>query len=122
MQLIIQNGWEMTTERKINFQNGNVRDMLPQGSESTFDYVLNYLQQNIIVISVYQWEPVWDKLLFCRTDKFGDQFENNMFSILISCKKTKTKNPFKGIFSDSNNIFLWHKSEDINKKRLFPKF
>ena len=20
------------------------------------------------------------------------------------------------------NIFLWHKSEDINKKRLFPKF
>ena len=29
---------------------------------------------------------------------------------------------FKGIFSDSNNIFLWHKSEDINKKRLFPKF
>ena len=29
---------------------------------------------------------------------------------------------FKGIFSDSNNIFLWHKSEDINKKMLFPKF
>ena len=28
----------------------------------------------------------------------------------------------KGIFSDSNNIFLWHKSEDIKKKRLFPKF
>ena len=29
----------------------------------------------------------------------------------------------KGIFSDSNNIFLWHKLEDINKKkRLFPKF
>ena len=28
----------------------------------------------------------------------------------------------EGIFSDSNNIFLWHKSEDNNKKRLFPKF
>ena len=28
----------------------------------------------------------------------------------------------KGIFRDSNNIFLWHKSEDINKKWLFPKF
>ena len=27
----------------------------------------------------------------------------------------------KGIVSNSNNIFLWHKSEDINK-RLFPKF
>ena len=31
-------------------------------------------------------------------------------------------NLLKGIFSDSNNIFLWHKSEDINKKKLFPKF
>ena len=30
--------------------------------------------------------------------------------------------PVKGIFSDSNNIFLWHESEDINKKSLFPKF
>ena len=29
---------------------------------------------------------------------------------------------FKGIFSDSNNIFLWYESEDINKKSLFPKF
>ena len=29
---------------------------------------------------------------------------------------------FKGIFSDSNNIFLWHESEDINEKSLFPKF
>ena len=31
-------------------------------------------------------------------------------------------NKFKGIFSDSNNIFLWHESEDINEKSLFPKF
>ena len=30
--------------------------------------------------------------------------------------------PFKGIFSDSNNIFLWYESADINKKSLFPKF
>ena len=29
---------------------------------------------------------------------------------------------FKGIVSDSSNIFLWHESEDINKKCLFPKF
>ena len=28
----------------------------------------------------------------------------------------------KGIFSDSNNIFLWYESEDTNKKCLFPKF
>ena len=28
----------------------------------------------------------------------------------------------KGIVTDSNNIFLWHESEDINKKSLFPKF
>ena len=28
----------------------------------------------------------------------------------------------KGIVSDSNNIILWHESEDENKKSLFPKF
>ena len=28
----------------------------------------------------------------------------------------------KGIVSDSSSIILWHKLEDINKKRLFPKF
>ena len=27
----------------------------------------------------------------------------------------------KGIFTDSNNIFLWHESEDINKKKLISK-
>ena len=29
---------------------------------------------------------------------------------------------FKEIVSDSNNIILWHESEDINWKSLFPKF
>ena len=24
----------------------------------------------------------------------------------------------KGIFSDSNNIFLWHESEDMNETRI----
>ena len=33
-----------------------------------------------------------------------------------------TPDVLKGIFSDSNNIFLWYESEDINKKSLFPKF
>ena len=28
----------------------------------------------------------------------------------------------KGIVSDSNNIFSYHESEDINKKSLFPKW
>ena len=28
----------------------------------------------------------------------------------------------KGIVSDSNNIFLWHESEEINKTSSFPKF
>ena len=28
----------------------------------------------------------------------------------------------KEVFSDSNNIILWHESEDILKKKLFPKF
>ena len=31
--------------------------------------------------------------------------------------------PIKGIVSDSKDIFLWqHKSQDIDKKGLFPKF
>ena len=28
----------------------------------------------------------------------------------------------KVIVRDSNNIFLWHESGDVNKKSLFPKF
>ena len=28
----------------------------------------------------------------------------------------------KGIVSDSNNIFLWHESENINKKAYFQNF
>ena len=28
----------------------------------------------------------------------------------------------KGIFSYSNNIFLWYESEDINRNSLFSKF
>ena len=37
-------------------------------------------------------------------------------------KDSRTGHFVKGIASDSNNIFLWHESEDINKKSLFPKF
>ena len=42
--------------------------------------------------------------------------------IINTFLKKKKCMHLKGIFSDSNNIFLWHKSENINKKRLFPKF
>ena len=31
-------------------------------------------------------------------------------------------NKRKGIFSDSNNIFLWHESEDKQKKAYFQNF
>ena len=37
-------------------------------------------------------------------------------------KFTTVNVKLKGIFSDSNNIFLRYESEDINKKSLFPKF
>ena len=37
-------------------------------------------------------------------------------------KYIKYKEFIKGIFSDSNNIFLWYESADIKKKSLFPKF
>ena len=40
---------------------------------------------------------------------------DNMFLAII-------RKRIKWIFSDSNNIFLWHESENINKKSLFPKF
>ena len=36
-------------------------------------------------------------------------------TIILLCK-------LKGIVSDYNNIFLWHESEDINERNLFPKF
>ena len=29
---------------------------------------------------------------------------------------------FKGIFTDFNNLFLWHESEDIKKKTYFQNF
>ena len=41
----------------------------------------------------------------------GDQVYRDDLTFLI-----------KGIVTDSNNVFLWHESEDINKKSLFPKF
>ena len=31
------------------------------------------------------------------------------------------KEYLKGIFTDSNNIFLWHESDDINEKKLISK-
>ena len=40
----------------------------------------------------------------------------------VGCAAENLMDIFKGIFSDSNNIFLWYESEDINKKSLFPKF
>ena len=36
--------------------------------------------------------------------------------------KGSSESLVRGIFSDSNNIFLWRESEDMNKKSLFPKF
>ena len=47
-----------------------------------------------------------------------------MYQTELGCDVVKVKlNPkLKGIVSDSNNIILWHESEDINKKSLFPKF
>ena len=32
------------------------------------------------------------------------------------------KEMFKGIFNDFHNMLIWHESEDINQKSLFPKF
>ena len=45
------------------------------------------------------------------------------FCILIFVSTSNAQiSPIKGIFSDSNKVFLCHESEDITKKSLFPKF
>ena len=45
--------------------------------------------------------------------KFQAKISQSLFSSLYT---------IKGIVSDSNNIILWHVSEGINRKSLFPKF
>ena len=44
-------------------------------------------------------------------------FSTEKFFIIF----TKT-DQIKGIFSDSNKIFLWHETKDINKKGYFQNF
>ena len=44
------------------------------------------------------------------------------FTRVFTGRYTLHEKQLKGIFIDSNNIFLWHESEDITKKSLFPKF
>ena len=46
--------------------------------------------------------------------------EGNSLTSVVKADEWNTP-LFKGIFSDSNNIFLWHESEDINKKKLISK-
>ena len=41
--------------------------------------------------------------------------------VKVVCRKAVIKLKFKGIFSDSNSIFVCHASKDIKLKRLFPK-
>ena len=53
---------------------------------------------------------------------FSKQFENLKIEHKTCPILVWVYFPLKGIVSDCNNIFLWHESEDINKKSLFPKF
>ena len=48
----------------------------------------------------------------------SDQYMVHHINLVLVCIWPS----LKGILSDSNNIFLWHESEDINKKSLNPKF
>ena len=45
-----------------------------------------------------------------------------LFLLFVSTDEHGKQLTLKGIFTDFNNIFLWHESENINKKSLFPKF
>ena len=48
---------------------------------------------------------------------------NPMSEVMVQIDQLKLgiSQTLKGIFSDSNNIFLCHRSEDTKKKRVFPK-
>ena len=66
-----------------------------------------------------------NKTVVVTTQLYGlKQRYDNFFDIVFKPRQPKGDgyHPLKGIVSDSNNIILWHESEDINKKSLFPKF
>ena len=43
--------------------------------------------------------------------------ENIIYRITSILQKSRVQHAIKGIVSDSNNIILWHESEDINKNK-----
>ena len=69
---------------------------------------------NLVLYNVHHWRKTYKYRLVYGLEP-GVWNRNLKHFTLKSCI-------IKGIFSDSNNIFLWHDSEDINKKSLFPKF
>ena len=58
------------------------------------------------------WEKEEQGFVLCVSSDLNHVVTSSQFTL---CK-------IKGIVSDSNNIFLWYESEDINKESLFPKF
>ena len=62
------------------------------------------------------WDPVAS--LYQNVASIGD----NRIFCFVFCLKHWIMHIVKGIVSDSYNTCLWHKSDDINQQRLFPKF
>ena len=59
------------------------------------------------------------KILKEYSVNFSTKYKHAWQKCSRSCSSPKD---FKGIFSDFRNIFLWHESEDVNQKSLFPTF
>ena len=89
------------------------------GQSKIFLYIFSYFVMIIVLLlllcKVELGVMFVDMSLFRTRSKMVNEFLNYWFW------KVRLNFQFKGIVSDSNNIFLWHETEDINKKMIISK-
>ena len=91
-------------------------DILLQRYEYFFEFKNNVKHKNLSPLLACN-----SKSIFLTSDSFPlimSHMRSNFVS--FSCLQPTTV-CIKGIVSDYNNIFVWHKSKDINKNRFFSK-
>ena len=90
------------------------------GDEATI-YLL-WLRSAAWVICNQNMYAVWHISKFSQLCYQFLTSEPNLLCFLHSYPDSSDQLCIKGIFTDSNDIFLLHESEDINETGLFPKF
>ena len=84
------------------------------------DMILESIQNNLHVTFVL---PFALSLSLHKDLNFKFQMNHSnhldVGSNFVCCNCLRPYYRLKRVFSDSNNIFLWHESEDINKKACF---